>query len=246
MDVDAFRRDGFVVVPALFDESEIREISDWTDELLALPEVPGRHMMYYEPSLLDPGERVLQRIENFCPYHSAFAALCSGDRLGGSIARLFAEPGVLFKDKINFKLPGGGGFLPHQDQQAGWGVYADLFITVMVSIDPTTVENGCLELCAGHHTQGLLGDEWTPLTGADMRRLGARPVPTQPGDAVFFDSYTPHASGPNLTAERRRVLYLTYNRRSAGDHRVRYYADKRKSYPPDIEREPGHTYTFRV
>jgi len=246
MDVDAFRRDGFVVVPALFDESEIREISDWTDELLALPEVPGRHMMYYEPSLLDPGERVLQRIENFCPYHPAFAALCDGDRLAGSVARLFGEPGVLFKDKINFKLPGGGGFLPHQDQQAGWGVYADLFITVMVSIDPTTVENGCLELCAGHHTQGLLGDEWTPLTAADMERLGARAVPTGAGDAVFFDSYTPHASSPNLTAERRRVLYITYNRLSAGDHRVRYYADKRKSFPPDIEREPGRTYTFRV
>lgn len=80
----------------------------------------------------------------------------------------------------------------------------------------------------------------------DMRRLGARPVPTRAGDAVFFDSYAPHASGPNLSAERRRVLYITYNRGSAGDHRARYFADKRRSFPPDIEREPGRTYTFRV
>ena len=79
-----------------------------------------------------------------------------------------------------------------------------------------------------------------------MRRLGGRAVPTQPGDAVFFDSYTPHASGPNLTVEPRRVLYITYNRASAGDHRERYYADKWKNFPPDIEREPGRTYTFRV
>jgi len=42
------------------------------------------------------------------------------------------------------------------------------------------------------------------------------------------------------------VLYITYNRGSADDHRARYYADKRKSFPPDIEREPGRTYTFRV
>ena len=74
----------------------------------------------------------------------------------------------------------------------------------------------------------------------------ARPVPTQPGDVVFFDSYTPHASGPNLTAEPRRVLYITYNRLSAGDHRARYYADKRQNFPPDIERDPTKTYTFRV
>ena len=244
--VETVRRDGFVVVPGLFDDDEIRRISAWTDELEAQPEVPGRCMKYFEPSLLRPGERVLQRIENFCPFHAGFAALCDGDKLRGSASRLFGEPAVLFKDKINFKLPGGDGFKPHQDQQAGWSTYADLFITAMVSIDSTTAENGCLELCAGHHTRGLLGEEWTPLTEDDMRRLGARPVPTRAGDAVFFDSYTPHASGPNLTGERRRVLYITYNRRSAGDHRVRYFADKRESFPPDIERDPTRTYTFRV
>jgi len=69
---------------------------------------------------------------------------------------------VLFKDKINFKLPGGDGFKPHQDQQAGWSTYADLFITAMVSLDATTADNGCLELCAGQHTRGLLGVSGRP------------------------------------------------------------------------------------
>ena len=106
--LDAFRRDGFVVVPGLFDEAEMRRISAWTDELQAMPERPGHCMMYFEPSLLKPGERVLQRIENFCPFHRGFAALCDGDKLCGFAARLFGEPAVLFKDKINFKLPGSG------------------------------------------------------------------------------------------------------------------------------------------
>jgi 2-aminoethylphosphonate dioxygenase len=246
MDIEAFKRDGFVIAPALFDDAETRQLSAWADELASRPETPGREMMYFEVSALPVGARILQRIENFCPFHEGFAALCHGDKLLAGASQLFDEPAVLFKDKINYKLPGGGGFKPHQDQQAGWSAYADLFITAMVSIDATTEENGCLELCAGHHTRGLLGDEWTPLTDEDMRSMGARPVPTRAGDAVFFDSYTPHASGPNMTAECRRVLYITYNRRSAGDHRARYYADKRRSFPPDIEREPGRTYTFRV
>jgi len=63
---------------------------------------------------------------------------------------------------------------------------------------------------------------------------------------MFFDSYAPHRSGPNLTDAPRRVLYVTYNRASAGDHRAKYFADKRKSFPPDIERAPGETYVFRV
>ena len=79
----ALRRDGFVVVPSLFDAEEVRSISAWADELERLPETPGRQMMYFEPSLLRPGERVLQRIENFYPFHPGFAALCDGDTLRG-------------------------------------------------------------------------------------------------------------------------------------------------------------------
>ena len=67
-----------------------------------------------------------------------------------------------------------------------------------------------------------------------------------PGDAVFFDSFVPHRSGPNLSDEPRRVLYVTYNRLADGDHRAPYYADKRRSYPPDVEREPGKQYVYRV
>jgi hypothetical protein len=42
------------------------------------------------------------------------------------------------------------------------------------------------------------------------------------------------------------VLYLTYNRAREGDHRARYYADKRETYPPDIERDPAKQYVFKV
>jgi hypothetical protein len=63
---------------------------------------------------------------------------------------------------------------------------------------------------------------------------------------VFFDSFIPHRSAPNATAEARRVLYYTWNRASAGDHLAQYYADKRASYPPDIERDPGKEYRYRV
>ena len=49
-----------------------------------------------------------------------------------------------------------------------------------------------------------------------------------------------------MTDAKRRVLYVTYNAASAGDHRVQYYVDKRQSYPPDIERDPSKEYVFRV
>lgn len=244
--IAAFERDGFLNMPGAFSVEEMRDITRWTEEVQNWPEVPGRHMAYYEDSLTKPSRRVLQRIENFVPYHDGFQGLFGDHRMQGAVEQLFAEAAVLFKEKINFKLPGGDGFKPHQDQQAGWWNYAPIFITALVTIDETTLENGCLEMAAGHHKKGMVGDAWTPLTDKDMADMKFVPYPSKPGDVMFFDSFAPHGSALNKTDKPRRVLYITYNKLSAGDHRVQYYADKRKSFPPDIERKPGETFKFRV
>ena len=244
--IDAFHRDGFVLAPGFFDAAETRRITEWTDEVAAWPEAPGRHMVYYEDSLTEAATRVVQRIEDVTPFHAGFRGLFADHRITAAVSALLGEPAVLFKDKINFKMPGGDGFKAHQDAQAGWNVYAKYYITALVSIDSATIENGCLEMAAGWHRKGLVGDEWTPLGEGETAGMDFIAFPTAPGDTIFFDSYAPHRSGPNLTAAPRRVLYVTYNRASEGDHRVRYFADKRKSFPPDIERTPGKTYVFRV
>lgn len=97
-------------------------------------------MIYSEPNLREPGRRLINRIENFYPYHAGFRALFDGETLCGRVSELFGEPAVLFKDKINFKMPGGDGFKPHEDQQAGWSSYASIFITTLVAIDEATAE----------------------------------------------------------------------------------------------------------
>jgi ectoine hydroxylase-related dioxygenase (phytanoyl-CoA dioxygenase family) len=210
------------------------------------PEQPGRHLVYHEDSPSSKNGRILQRIEDLTAFHAGFRSLYCDGRLIDAVSKLFGERALLFKDKINFKLPGGQGFKAHQDVQAGWHVYARYFISTLVSIDRSTEENGCIEMAPGWHDRGLIGEEWTPLDEASTSQMGFEMLPTNPGDVVFFDCFVPHRSGDNRTSEPRRVLYVSYNRASEGDHRVAYYADKRKSFPPDIEREPGKSYVFRV
>ena len=210
------------------------------------PPVSGGPWVYHEASRNDPNARLVQRIENFCPFHPEYDRFIRQGKLIELISALFGEPAVLFKEKINFKMPGGAGFKPHQDQQAGWTRYASLCVTALVSVDAATIENGCLEIAARRRGQGMIGDEWRPLDAAEVDRLGLKPVTTAPGDVILFDSFVPHASKDNLTDAPRRVLYLTYNRRSEGDHRARYYADKHEAFPPDIDRVPGRDYVFRV
>ena len=244
--IATFDRRGWVAARGFFAPEEAAQIGAWTDELLAVPQVPGEHMVYYEQSLTDPTAKVVQRIENFCPYHAAFDRLVRGGRLERAAAQLMGGAAVLFKEKVNFKMPGGAGFEPHQDQQAGWSVFTPNFVTALVCIDKATIENGCLEMTDAPRFAGLIGQEWTPLTAEEMASFSLIAVPTVPGDVLFFDSYAPHASKPNLTDKARRILYLTYNLAADGDHRERYYREKRANFPPDIERAPGAEYRFRV
>ena len=236
-------RDGYLVVPGFFDAPATAELLRWTEELEQAPDEVGRHWVYREDSLTEPGRRVIQRIENFCPSHPGFDSLIRNGALARWTAALMGGPVALFKEKINFKMPGAPGFKAHQDQQAGWGRYAPLFVTALVTLDPATLENGCLEMVPGRHREGLIGEEWNPL---DETGLALQPVPTEPGDVIFFDSFAPHASKPNFTDAPRRILYLTYNLASAGDHRTRYHDEKHAAFPPDIERDGTKSYVFRV
>jgi 2-aminoethylphosphonate dioxygenase len=238
---------GWVFVPGFFSAQQIAPVSGWIDDLLDRPEVVGAHWVYRQPSLLDPTRKVVQRIENFCPHHAPFDRFVRRSVLTRAIEQILAGSASLYKEKINFKEPGGAGFELHQDQQAGWSRYAPLFVTAMVCVDPATLENGCLQVADGHpRLNRLIAEEWRPITAQEASGFSLREVPTQPGDVIFFDSYFPHASRENLTADRRRMLFLTYNDAKHGDVRDQYHRDKRASFPPDIEREAGAEYRFRV
>jgi 2-aminoethylphosphonate dioxygenase len=241
--IDQFKKDGFLLIKGGFNQKETAMIESWATELAEMPEESGKHWVYHEKSQLDSEVNLINRIENISPYHAGFAELA--DVLKYPMSQLFDEESALFKEKINFKMPGGDGFKPHQDSQAGWQDYADYFISVMVCIDEATIENGCLQLVSGFQNQGLFR-EWEPLTDDDMADMDFVHYPTKPGDIVFFDCYAPHASEPNLSDKIRRLYFATYNKSSEGDHLKKYYDDKFKTFPPDIDRELGKEYVFRV
>lgn len=241
-----FERSGFLILRGYFSVAQIEQAGAAIHALAARPPRTGHEMVYFEDSVTEPGRRVLSRIEKFVEEDAVLADLILRSGLAERAGQLLGGPAVLFKEKINFKLPGGQGFAPHQDIQPGWDAYAPYFISVLVTIDPSTIENGCLELAAGHHKRGWLGERMKPLTPAQLAGVEFTKFPTAPGDVIFFDCFAPHQSAPNLTDRPRRNLYLTYSRADAGDHRERYFADKRAAFPPDHERLPGQKLTYKV
>jgi hypothetical protein len=145
-DRDLFRSHGYLWLRGFFTEAETRDLRSWTEEIAAWPETPGRWMRYYERDAASPERKLLARIENFVPYHAGLAALFAGRKVSDLLAECCGEPVVLFKDKINFKLPGGAGFAPHQDAPAYVDFGIEHHLTLMAPVDAFTRENGCLEV----------------------------------------------------------------------------------------------------
>jgi hypothetical protein len=216
-----WRTTGRLAQRGRLDQGMVDQLTAWVDTLsewATTPNGPGLH--HWEQTDNGP---VLARSEYFADAHPELGAFLRGPLLGETLAALLGEPAVLFKEKVNYKHPGGGGFAPHQDATAYR--FVDHHLSVMVPLDPATIASGCLWFAAENeprilsHTEGRIAPEI-------VESLDWEPVEAVPGDLVFFDSFAPHRSDTNTTDSARRILYLTYNAASAGDLRAAYYADK--------------------
>ena len=217
--VEQWRRDGYLHLTDLLEPVVRDALGDWSDDVAGSAD--GSVLQHHE--MTDDGA-VLARSEHFAGVHRGFASLVGDGVVARAGAELLGEPIVLYKEKINHKLPGGAGFAPHQDATAYR--FVETHLTCMVAIDDATIENGCLEVVAGCHHELLVDDGDGCLPASAAGALEWRPVEMRAGDVLWFHSRTPHRSGPNHSLRSRRALFLTFNVATEGDRRSAYYADK--------------------
>jgi len=240
--IKKYQNDGFLLLKQFFSKDELETINKSIEKFSKMKPNDwklGKEMAYYETNTKNENERILCRIEKCVDYHQEFQKLAKSDRILNVLEDLMGGPCILFKDKINFKRPNGGGFRPHQDVNARWDDFVKYTMSVMVSTDQSTPENGCLEIAPGQHKRGLIGKYDRPLEGNDLKGMKFEKIITEIGDIIFFDHFTPHQSKPNKSNKPRSNIYLTYNLLSEGDHRIEYQDAKRRGLPPDNERHEG-------
>ena len=243
--VEAFHKNGFIHIPSFFTSNELDEISAATENL----KETHPHEGYYEPSVLNQTTEILVRMEKILSWSPDLVTVFSSKKVKALLENCLQDEPVLFKDKVNFKAPGNRADLLHQDQQAGWSEYAPYFVSLCVCVDPNTSLNGCLQLPnvqSYRHHKKIYGNTENPLEITDVPGLQLLEYPAEAGDVFVFDSYVPHASNPNYSEAERRNIYLTYNRKSDGNHHSQYYEDKYQTYPPNAMRLAGTSYKYKV
>lgn len=240
--LEHFKTQGFLVLRAKeHDLVDPATLKDWTQQVRNLPRENGKWMPYDE--ITSEGERQLMRTENFADYHSGFNGLLNGPELRGLLGQVAGDEMLLFKDKINYKLPGGNGFGAHLDAPAYDHIGKIEHTTANLAVDPATIANGCVEVVPGSHQMNVQLAEGGRIASAWEASQAWIAVELDPGDLLMFGSHLAHRSAPNKTSKARSSVYATYHCVSDGrDLRHRYYIDRRENFPPDHERVPGKDY----
>lgn len=233
VDVEHFRRTGWLLTRTL-DADGVAALRSWVDEVASWPDDGDGWMHHRE--LTDHGPE-LCRSENLIPFHAGLRELLTTGPLLETASALLGQPAVLYKEKINYKLPGGAGYAPHQDAPAY--PFIDAHVSCMVAIDDATVENGCLEVVEAMHHEVLPTDDGGCIAPEIVASATWRSVEVPAGSTLWFHSRTPHRSGPNGSPHPRRALYPTYNALAEGDLRADYYAEKLARFRAEGGRADG-------
>lgn len=218
--VQHFQERGWVLTQTLVGD-EVTRLQGWVDEIAAWPDDGDGWMHHRERTAEGPK---LCRSENFVPFHTGLRNLLTAGTMLETASALLGEPAVLYKEKVNYKLPGGAGYAPHQDAPAY--PFIDNHVSCMVAVDDATEENGCLEVVEGMHQAVLATDAGGCVDPGIVATLTWQAVEVPAGWTLWFHSKTPHRSGPNRSPRPRRALYPTYNALAEGDRREAYYAEK--------------------
>ena len=202
---------------------------------------------YYEKNILNKNKLILVRVENFYKINKILTNLIDKKLINQIISKILKGKPVVFKEKINFKPSGCRADLLHQDSQAGWNKYSKNFVNVLISLEKSTHQNGCLIFdVSGNNCNKLVKNKMKPLRRDELKKPNFKKLLLNVGDIVFFNSLIPHCSSSNKSNKGRSQIYLTYNKAKDGNHRTKYIKEKLQNFPPNNLRSKTKNFTYRV
>jgi 2-aminoethylphosphonate dioxygenase len=210
---EAYRRDGYAIVPGMFGAADARAWVEECDRLWASVAVersnPRVQWRKYEG-----GGEIADRLDPVLDISPVFSALAGDARLVVTAASLLDGTAAPFKAKLITKRPGTAGYGLHQDYPywAKLGLAAGEYVNALVAFDRFDAANGAPEVFPGLHHEQAPAPPGAPLDTDESLVEGLRGafLVLEPGDVAFFHSLLPHRSGPNRDRHPRRGLFLTY------------------------------------
>ena len=218
--IDDFNRDGYVFLPKLFSDLEVRILS---------AELPSIFSLDREEIERDETSGEIRGAFAMHKYNDVFAALLRHPRLVEPAHQILGSDVYCHQYKIITKQPFGKLDFPWHQDFASWhahdGMPQPKAMNYAVFLDDVNEFNGAIAFIPGSHREGKLDSEAEVLPGiTPLHTMNAETIanlaeengivsPKGPaGSAVFFHSCMAHTSAPNISPWPRNIVYLTCNR----------------------------------
>ncbi|MCC7281611.1 MAG: phytanoyl-CoA dioxygenase family protein [Acetobacteraceae bacterium] len=213
--IDAYNRDGFVIVPDVLGKAELAELRAVIAEIVAGAASIETHNDVYD---LEPGhtraEPKVRRIKTPHKVHPLFDRLVRSEKVVGICKALVGRDVRLHGSKLNMKSAKYGSPVEwHQD----WAFYPhtnDDILAIGVLLDDTSLENGPLLCTPGTHKGPVWShhdDEGFFCGSIDPKEImaeikAALPCVGPAGAMSFHHVRTLHGSAQNVSDRPRNLL----------------------------------------
>ena len=211
----AYERDGFVLIRSLFDTEEIALLRG------AIETDPQLHASLYDRN--DASGKATRMATWNHPGDSVYGLAARSHRVVDTREEMLGGEVYHYHSKLTAKEPRDGGAWEWHQDYGYWyhnGCVFPYMASVMVALDKTTRENGCLQVIRGSHHAGRVEHGVLPgqQVGADPRRveemlksLELVYAEMEPGDGLFFHANVMHRSDQNRSENRRWTVLFCYN-----------------------------------
>jgi ectoine hydroxylase-related dioxygenase (phytanoyl-CoA dioxygenase family) len=228
----AYARDGYIIRKGLLTTDEVSIFRDRARAQLEAENKAGAVMAKGDKE----GKTTLLKMWNKAE-DDQYGYLARDERLVDLAEDAIGKPIYLYSHKMTMKQPNeGGAWEWHQDfgYWYNYGCLAPEMMSIYVSLDKATKENGCLQILKGTHKLGRLNHirendqtnvEQEHLEAA-LKRYEHMYVEMEAGDALIFDGNLLHRSDANRSDTYRWGYISSYNAvENAPFKRVRDYGN---------------------
>jgi amino acid adenylation domain-containing protein len=225
-----YRRDGYLLLPALFSAEEVRAMKD---------ELPGVFAQDTPARVMEKETGVVRSVYGSHRTHEVFARMVRDPRLLGAAQRILQDEVYVHQFKVNAKQAFRGEVWEWHQDYIFWrnedGMPTANVVTVALFLDEVNEFNGPLLFVPGSQRGGVIEprarkqtDDAEPSWKADVAAAlsytvqqdtlaelvaeGGIVAPKGPaGSVLFFHGNVVHGSAPNMSPFDRMLALVTYN-----------------------------------
>lgn len=240
-DAALFKRDGYVVIKGLLNQSEAIILKRAVDDCGPMQKLKCQAQERWATGQRAAFETIF--VWNDVTGEDIFCKATRREDLFMRLKTVFDDDVYLYHNKVALKYPGVEGFRYHQDYFYWYNmgnIYPDM-ATAQIALDSCTTQNGCLKVIPGTHKLGRLNHtalEQSSDSGVDeerlreiLKRFPVVDVELAVGDAVLFHANLLHGSGDNTSDKARVTLLGCYNTKHNNPYRTSsghpYYSSQR-------------------